>query len=308
VYNTGEKTTGSLVSGGSQVQAGATSPTSSSGWYVTYASTNGGSSSASTYQGDAYAITAAAVSSSGYTSNTATAEWIVAPGASTSASQTTGSGYVNLGGNNLPGNGTGNNEGIYVYTLAFTISGSGAAGTKVTSAMSIVMTLAADDGYTVYVNPSGQGVDPTGAPSKYSASAAATATQGEWSGTATLTLGNSGANNNSIFYIGTNYISVVVDNTNAISGPSSQTTWNESGFLAYQTEGFIGADEVLANGEVVPEVSPWIPLAGALAAYAFLALRRGSLRRGTAAALSPTPPGGDPRGDASAQTGSSHAS
>jgi hypothetical protein len=272
IYNTGQTTSASLVSGGTQVQSGATAPTTSSGWYVTYASTNGGSSSSSTYEGDAYAITASAVSSSGYTANTTTAEWIVAPGAATSSSKTN----TNQGGNYLPGNGTsGANEGIYVYTLAFTITG-GTTGAKVTSPMSIMMTIAADDGYTVYVNPKGQGVNPTGAPSTYTASAAATMIANAWTNTTATTLGNSGTSNNSTFYIGTNYISVVVDNSNGVSGSSSATTWNESGLLVENTSADIGSEDVWANGKPVPEVTPWLPLVGAVALYGLFWLRHRS--------------------------------
>jgi hypothetical protein len=275
LYNTGEKTSGySLVAAGTQVQSSASAPTTSSGWYVSYGSINGGTSANTTYQGDAYAISATAVSNSGYTSNTSTAEWVVAPGASTSQSGT----YQNTGGNYLPGNGnSGSNEGIYVYTIAFTITGTGTAGTKVTSAMTINMTLAADDQYTVYVNPKGYNVDPTTAPSTYTASASASLTTNAWSNTSGITLGNSGSYNNSTFYIGTNYISVIVDNTNGVSGSSSSTAWNESGLLAENDMAFVGTKEVWANGGVVPEVTPWLPLVGAVMLYGFFVLRRRSL-------------------------------
>jgi hypothetical protein len=270
VYNTGETTTASLVSQGSEVSSGL--------WAVTYASTNGGTNASSTYQGNTYAISG---TPSGYTPDTSTAEWIVAPGASTSITQTTGSSYVNKGGNNLPGNGTGSgsgsNQGVYVYTLAFTVTGTGSAGTTVTSAMSIDMTLAADDGYTVYVNPEGKGVNPTGSPlTTYTAAAAATDTQGAWSDTtqAVLSNGTSGTNGNSIFFIGTNYISVVVDNTNNVTSESSATTWNQTGFLDYNSAAYIGGNEVLSNGRVVPETAPWLPLAGAAALCGIVYLRR----------------------------------
>src|ERR1035438_5610312 len=114
LYNTGEKTSGySLVAAGTQLQSSASAPTTTSGWYVSYGSINGGTSANTTYQGDAYAFP---VSGSGYTPNTSTAEWVVAPGAGTNS---TGS-SPNTGGFYLPGNGnSGSNEGIYVYTLAF---------------------------------------------------------------------------------------------------------------------------------------------------------------------------------------------
>ena len=88
---------------------------------VTYASTNGGASASSTYEGAAYVINAASVSGSAYTPNTSNAQWITAPGAMNSSGTS-----PNTGGDFLPGNGnTGSNEGIYVYTLAFNITGSG---------------------------------------------------------------------------------------------------------------------------------------------------------------------------------------
>ena len=267
VYNTGETTTGTLVAQGSVISSGF--------WHVTYASTNGGTNSSSTYQGNAYVISG---TGTGYTPDTSTAEWIVAPGASTSTSHTTGSSYVNLGGNNLPGNGTGSgsgtNQGVYVYTLAFTITGTGSAGTTITSAMSIDMTLAADDGYNVFVNPEGIGVNPTGSPlTTYTVAPAATDTAGAWSDTTQVVLSN-GTNGNSIFAIGTNYISVIVDNTNNLGSSSSSSAWDQSGFLDYNSAAFIGTQEVLSNGRVVPEVTPWLPLVGAAALCGVFYLRR----------------------------------
>jgi hypothetical protein len=270
IYNTGETATGSLVTQGDVVSSGI--------WSVTYASTNGGTNASSTYQGNTYAISG---TPSGYTPDTSTAEWIVAPGASTSTTNTTGSQYVNKGGNNLPGNGTGSgsgtNQGVYVYTLAFTITGSGSAGTKVTSAMSIDMTLAADDGYNVFVNPAGIGVDPTGSPlTTYTVAPAASDTAGAWSDTTQVVLSNgtNGTNGNSIFSIGTNYISVIVDNTNNLSSSSSTSVWNQSGLLDYNSAAFLGTQEVMSNGRVVPEVTPWLPLAGAAALCGLFFLRR----------------------------------
>jgi hypothetical protein len=125
----------------------------------------------------------------------------------------------NTGGDFLPGNGnSGSNEGIYIYTLAFTITGTGAAGTVVNSANSqiqITMTLAADDQYSVYVNPSETGSDPH-------RHAAATQTNA-WNNTTEIALQNygSGGADNSTFKIGTNYIVVVVDNTNSQTGSST---------------------------------------------------------------------------------------
>ena len=57
---------------------------------------------------------------SGWVPNTSTAQWIVAPGAKTPG------GTANVGGPQLPGNGTtGNNDSTFVYQLAFNITGTG---------------------------------------------------------------------------------------------------------------------------------------------------------------------------------------
>lgn len=114
IYFTGLASNGGLQAGGSQ----------DANWSVTYASTNGGSTAAPAYEGAAYVISPSSVSGSGYTPNTTGAQWITAPGATLSNGTA-----ANTGGDFLPGNGnTGSNEGIYAYTLAFTITGSGAQG------------------------------------------------------------------------------------------------------------------------------------------------------------------------------------
>ena len=274
LYNSGQKPTGGLISGGTQVQGSASAPTSTSGWYVDYSSKNGGHTSVTNYDGDAYAISSADIPSS-YTDATGSAEWITAPDAVTNAGND-----PNSGGDYLPGNGIGDgsssNEGLYAYTLAINITGSGGVGTTVTTPLVIDMTIAADDGYSVYVNPQGANVNPTGAPSSYTASASATDIQGQWTNTTNLKLdnGTTGSNGNAVFYIGTNYITVLVDNTNSINTTSSSTTLNASGLLVYQTEAFDNGAEVMANGSVVPEVTPWLPLLGAVALYGFFWARR----------------------------------
>jgi hypothetical protein len=254
IYNTGLTSSGALQTGGG----------TDANWSVTYASTNGGSSASTTYEGAAYVITPSVVTSSGYTANTSNAQWIVAPGAHTTTST---SSSVNAGGDNLPGNGnTGSNEGVYVYTLAFTITGTGGNGAVISSSNSqiqITMTLAADDQYSVYVNPTGNGASvPTG-------TAAASATSA-WNNTTQIALQNygTGSANNATFKIGTNYIVVVVDNTNSITGSSTSTVLNPSGLLVYETS----AAEI--NGRKVPEVATWLPILGAVACYGLVVLRR----------------------------------
>lgn len=249
LYYTGLTSTGALQTAGAQ----------DANWKVTYASTNGGTSANTAYEGAAYVISASSISGSGYTPNTSSAQWITAPGATNSSGTS-----PNTGGDFLPGNGTTTpNEGIYVYTLAFNITGSGAAGTTVTNELQITMTLAADDQYSVYVNPTGNGASvPTG-------TAAASLTSA-WSNTSQITLQNygTGGANNSVFKIGTNYIVVVVDNTNSVTGSSSSTALNASGLLVYQTS------EAEINGHPIPEVGTWLPLLGVIGCYGIFAQRR----------------------------------
>jgi len=251
LYYTGLNSSGGLQAAGAQ----------DANWTVTYASTNGGTSKNTTYQGAAYVISGAQISSSGYTPNTSSAQWITAPGATDSSGLS-----PNTGGDFLPGNGTTTpNEGIYIYTLAFTITGTGFG--TVSNQVQITMTLAADDQYSVYVNPSGNGTTvPSGSPSASLTSA--------WSNTSQITLQNygTGGANNAAFVIGTNYIVVVVDNTNSATGSSSSTALNASGLLVYQT----GAAEI--NGHPVPEVATWLPLLGVIACYGLVVIRRRQAR------------------------------
>ena len=247
LYYTGLASNGGLQASGGQ----------DANWTVAYASTNGGGSENTTYEGAAYVISPSSIAGSGYTPNTANAQWITAPGATDSAGNN-----VNTGGDFLPGNGnSGGTEGIYVYTLAFTITGTGAAGTIVNSAKSkiqITMTLAADDQYSVFVNPTGS--NPTAAATKGSA----------WNNTTQITLQNYGGGgaNNSVFKIGVNYIVIEVDNTNSINGTSNSTQINASGLLVYQTSA------ATINGAPIPEVATWLPLVGVLGCYGLVVFRR----------------------------------
>ena len=258
LYYTGIDDTGSLLGGG----------TTDSHWTVTYASTNGGSSQNTTYKGDAYVVSPSYIDG-GWTQNTGAAQWIVPPGASTSQT----GGTVNVGGDYLPGNGnTGSDEGIFIYTLTFNITGTGHG--TVTNAVSINLTISADDQYSVYINPSGNGTSiPTG-------SAAATGTSA-WNNTASLTLqngtDNTGTSGNSVFKVGTNRLVIVVDNTNSVNGSSSSTALNASGLLVYQV-----GSAMTINGQPVPEEGVWLPLAGALLLYGAFAWRRSRLASGAA--------------------------
>jgi len=212
-------------------------------WDVFYASTNGGSSENATYEGSAYVVNSQYVNAN-WIQNTSTAQWITAPGAVTSS----WGGGANTGGLYLPGNGNyGGNEGLYAYVLAFTIVGSGSSGSTVTNAISISITLAADDQYQVYVNP------------QLSNSQMAGSGTSSWTNTTSLTLTNTGANANSTFVIGTNYLTVFVENTNSINGNSNSTALNPSGLLVYEVGGAVTID-----GKVIPETGTWLPLAAAV--------------------------------------------
>jgi hypothetical protein len=245
LYYTGVNSSNGLLAGGTQ----------ESHWAVTYASVAG--SKNTSYMGSAYVVSGNYIDG-GWTPNTANAQWIVPPGASTAAT----GGTLNVGGDYLPGNGnSGTNEGIYVYTLAFNIVGTGSG--TVTNAVSISLTLSADDQYFVYVNPTGNGTTvPTG-------TAAGSATSA-WNSTAVVNLqnGTTGTNGNSIFKIGTNYITIVVDNTNSITGSSGSTALNPSGLLVYQV-----GSATMINGKPIPEVGAWLPAFGALGLFCWRRFR-----------------------------------
>jgi hypothetical protein len=251
LYYTGMNTLGTST----QTQA-----TQESHWTVTYASGTGLTTAANT--GAAYVLTNAALTGSGYTPNQGTAQWVTAPGAMTAAGTN-----INTGGDFLPGNGnTGANEGVFVYTLAFQITGNGSG--TVTNAVSISLTIAADDQYAIYVNPSGNGTTlPTG-------TAAASRTSA-WTNTTASVLqnGTTGTNGNSQFVIGTNYITIVVDNTNSVTGSSNSTALNASGLLVYEL-----SNAVTINGNpitgFVPEVGTWLPVAAALGMFGWSFWRR----------------------------------
>jgi hypothetical protein len=258
LYYTGVSAANGLLAGG------ATDPH----WTVTYASTNGGSSQNSTYQGAAYVVNNSNITSSAWTQNTNSSQWIVAPG----ATDPNNGNSVNTGGDFLPGNGnTGSNEGIYVYTLAFTIVGSGSG--TVTNAVSIGITISADDQYAIYVNPAGNGTTvPTG-------TAAATG-YSAWNNSTSATLQNgtngTGTSGNAVFKVGTNYLTIVVDNTNSATGSSSSTATNASGLLVYQV-----GSAITINGKPIPETGTCLPLIAAVGLYGAFALRR--RRQGQAA-------------------------
>jgi hypothetical protein len=256
LYYTGHDATGALAAGG----------TTDANWTVSYARVNGTGSTSSAYTGAAYVLSSSYIDP-GYVANTSSAKWITAPGASTAAS----GGTTNIGGDFLPGNGTsGTNSAYYVYRLAFTVVGTG-TGTA-TNNIQISMTIAADDRYTVYVNPaSGPTVSNSGTINSGGTTASASGLSA-WGNTTSFTLGNStagGGTSNSTFVIGTNYIYVVVANTNSLTGSSGSNALNPSGLLVYQVGSGITID-----GKVIPEVGTWMPVVAALGVFGWRRFRR----------------------------------
>ncbi|HVZ64458.1 MAG TPA: hypothetical protein VG936_07795 [Lacunisphaera sp.] len=257
LYYTGNDASGGLAAGGA-VDAH---------WSVTYARVGGTQyTGTSTYTGAAYVLSSDYIDAA-YVANTSTAQWITAPGAKTAAT----GGTANVGGDYLPGNGTsGTNSAYYVYRLAFTIGGTGTG--TVTNDIQISMTIAADDAYTVYVNPaSSPTVSKTGTISAGGTAASASGTAA-WNNTTSFALGNStvhGGVNNSSFVIGTNYIYVVVANTNSQTGSSSSNALNPSGLLVYQVGSGVSID-----GKPVPEVGSILPVALAIGLWGWRFWRR----------------------------------
>jgi hypothetical protein len=251
LYYTGANNSGGLLTAG----------TTDGHWTVSYARVSGAENA--TYEGAAYVVSGTV---GGWTANTSTAQWITAPGAQNSG------GTVNAGGASLLGNGTtdgalGNNSAYYVYRLAFTIAGTGAAGTAVTNNVSITMTMAADDQYTVYVNPAAAPtVNGSGVISAGGTAASGSATSA-WNNTTALRLANydppGAAVKTADFKIGTNYLYVVVANTNSQTGNNASNALNPSGLLVYQ----VGTAMTIDGNPVVPEVGTWLPVVLALGLF-----------------------------------------
>ena len=261
LYYTGHTSAGGLQSGGGR----------DANWDVTYAFVGGTryrNESTYTSASGAYVLSSSYIDSA-YIQNTASAQWITAPGAMTAAT----SGTADAGGDYLPGNGGPGttNSAFYVYQLAFNIAGTG-SGTA-TNQIAVSLTIAADDAYAIYVTPSQLTVSSGGSlnvPGGYSVSSSVTG--GAWDNTTSVSLQNfgSGGANNTIFNIGTNYLTIVVTNTNSVdTSSSSSTALNPSGLLVYQ----VGAVATI-DGHPVPEVGAWLPLFGALGLYGAFAWRR----------------------------------
>ncbi|MFI5336783.1 MAG: hypothetical protein ACHQ5A_08365 [Opitutales bacterium] len=254
LYYTGVNSSYGLLPGG----------TTDSNWSVSYASTGG--STNTTYEGAAYVVSSSYIDA-GWVQNTSSAQWIVPPGAKTAAT----GGTANVGGDYLPGNGTsGTNTAQFTYTLAFTITGTGSG--TVTNNVSISLTIAADDQYKVYMNPA---LNSNG--SVKSTDVASATGLSAWGNTTSITLTNYGSSPNANFVIGTNYLTIVVDNTNSVTGSSSSTAWNPSGLMVYQV-----GSAMTIDGHPVPEAGTWLPLAGGLGIILLLRYRRRSVPEGGA--------------------------
>jgi hypothetical protein len=269
---TGFYYTGEASTGGGDLSQGANTPnTANSGtndvhWIVTYASTNGGATSAGIYDGVTYVIntsnttfTESQYPDPPWAGNTTSAEWITAPGALwEQTTQSTGTGAINSGGDGLPGYGvdtappayTGNTHSvIYVYSTTFTIGGTGGTGAAVTG-LTIQLSVSADNSFAVFVNPAS------------SAAALATSTANYVSPDNAYSYSPLNVSLTSGFVIGVNTISIEVQN----AGTANNDTVNYSGLLVYGTN-FVG----------LPELGGWLPLAAAAGAYALWVWRRSRL-------------------------------
>jgi hypothetical protein len=264
-YYTGESTSGTALGQGANTPTVANSGQQDAAWAVTYASTNGGISAASAYEGTSYVINTTNTTYGTqypvpyWSSNTSQAEWITAPGATWANSANTGtSGAINSGGDGLLGYGTdtspvayNNSQSVvYVYTTTFTLTSTAAAGTAITG-LTLNLQVSADNSYAIFVNPASSGAFLGTSTAKYVSGANSY-------GTSSNVALNSG------FVVGVNTISIEVQN--AGTGASYQT--NYSGLLVYGA-GFVG----------IPECGTWLPLAIAVALYGAWFRRERRIRR-----------------------------
>jgi hypothetical protein len=230
-------------------------------WTVTYASTNGGATAATGFEGTSYVINTTNTTygtqypAPPWAANTTSAEWITAPGAYWAVSGgTTGNGAVNAGGDGLPGYGTdttalsytASTSVIYVYTTTFTITGNATAGTAITG-LTMQLSVAGDNTFAVFVNPSNTATALAQSTAKFVAPSNA------------YTYAPLNVSLSSGFVVGVNTISIEVQN----AGGSNSISTNFSGVMVYGSN-FIGA----------PEVGSWVPVAAAALLYALWAWRR----------------------------------
>jgi hypothetical protein len=265
-YYTGESTSGTLLGQGADTPTVANSGQQDAAWVVTYATTNGGASADTANEGTSYVInTTNTTYSSQYPSppwvpNTSTAQWITAPGAvwtnGSSATNNTpnagGDGLYAYGANSSPLPYNNANAAEYVYTTTFTITGTG---TGAITGFTLNLSLAADNSFSIFVNPASTRTVLNPATAAYvSAASAYTATSA-----VALTSG---------FVVGVNTISIEVEN----AGKAGTSQINYSGLLVYGA-GMTG---------VLPEVGTWVPMVGAVLVYGLLFMARRRLGRGPA--------------------------
>jgi len=240
LYYTGVDDSGAVLAGGDR----------DSHWRVSFARVNGNTYTSNNYAGRSYVLSPNYIDAA-YVPNSSTSKWITAPGAAIDAA---GNG-TNTGGDFLPGNGTtGTNSAYFVYRLGFTIAGTGSG--AVSNQVSISLTIAADDQYTVYVNPTtAPTVDNNGVINS-GGTAASGSGLSAWNNTSSVALQDNMGANNAQFVIGQNYLYVVVANTNSKpAGNSGDSALNPSGLLVYQVYG-----DMTIDGRVVPEVGAWLPV------------------------------------------------
>jgi hypothetical protein len=90
-----------------------------------------------------------------------------------------------------------------------------------------------------------------------------------WNNTTSLTLQNFGPAANADFVIGTNYLYIVVANTNSQTNNSNSNSVNPSGLLVYQV-----GNALMIDGQVVPEVGTILPVVAALGMFGLRRFRR----------------------------------
>lgn len=252
LYYTGVNNAGNTLGGGDR----------DGHWTVSYASVPGNNDA--NYQGAAYVVSNSNIDDA-WVDNSNSARWITAPGAATN----TAGNNVNDGGDFLPGNGTtGTNAAQYIYRLAFTVNGTGTG--AVTNQVSISLTVASDDQYAIYLNPT---LNANGSINTAASTLVGSRTSA-WNNTQAEYMQNyvgNGHADNADFVIGTNYIYVVVDNTNSITGSSTSNALNPSGLLVYQV-----GSAIAISPNPVPEVGTILPVVGALGLLLFRRFRPGA--------------------------------
>jgi len=281
LYNTGVSTITGTGAGTGTLYSTAGGGIQDSAWTVVNAVVGSGEGElpSSSYLGTTYVL----ATNGGYNSNslgygvnngwipdTSTSEWITAPGAYQASNGGTGtgaggSGSLNVGGDDLPGQGptpanvaaTASNggttpsgygyEAFYTYQTNFTIGGVGGTGANVANVI-LNLTIASDDGFEVLLNGHVVNSSDFYDGSQYSAV-----------GAIGVTLNSSNAN---YFVVGTNTLQIIVANNGGSSVTSNADSFNASGL------------NVAATWNIVPEVGAWLPTVGAVLIYGLVVFHR----------------------------------